>query len=40
MGIELGIGMGHLNWEVKHMAPLEPMVMGLVSALDHDTPLG
>ena len=34
MGIELGIGIGHLNWEIKHMAPLEPMSMGLVSSID------
>jgi len=34
MGIELGIGIGHLNWETKHMAPLEPVIMGLVSAID------
>ena len=34
MGIELGIGIGHLNWEIKHMAPLEPVIMGLVSTID------
>jgi hypothetical protein len=34
MGIELGIGIGYLNWEIKHMAPLEPMIMGLVSTID------
>ena len=34
MGIELGIGISHLNWEIKHMAPLEPMIVRLVSAID------
>jgi hypothetical protein len=34
MGIELGIGIDYLNWEIKHMAPLEPMIMGLVSAIN------
>jgi hypothetical protein len=34
MGIELGIVIGHVNWQVKHMAPLEPMNVGLVSAID------
>ncbi len=34
MGIELGIDIGHLNWEIKHMAPLEPIIMGLVSAIN------
>ena len=34
MGIELGIGIDHLNWEIKHMAPLEPMIVRLVSAID------
>jgi hypothetical protein len=32
MGIELGTGFGNLNREIKHLAPLEPMIMGLVSA--------
>jgi hypothetical protein len=34
MGIELGICIGHLNWEIKHMAPLEPIIMGLVNAIN------
>jgi hypothetical protein len=34
MGIELGTGVGNLNWEIKHLAPLEPMIMGLVSSID------
>jgi hypothetical protein len=34
MGIELGIGISHLNWKIRHMAPLEPMFVRLVSAID------
>jgi hypothetical protein len=34
MDVELGIGIGHLNWEIKHMAPLEPMICRLVSSID------
>ncbi len=34
MGIELGIGIGHLNWEIKHMAPMEPMIVWLVSTIE------
>jgi hypothetical protein len=34
MGIELGIGVGHINWEIKHIAPLELLNTGLESAID------
>jgi hypothetical protein len=34
MGIELGIGVGHLNWEIKHLTPLEPKIVWLVSSID------
>jgi hypothetical protein len=34
MGVEMGIGICHLNWEIKHMAPLEPMIVRLVSNID------
>jgi len=34
MDVELGIGICHLNWEIKHMAPLEPMILRLVSSID------
>ena len=34
MGIELGIGIGHLIWEIKQMAPLEPMIVRLVSSIN------
>ena len=26
--------LAHLNWEIKHMAPLEPMILGLINAID------
>jgi hypothetical protein len=32
MGIELGTGIGHLNWEIKHVAHFAPMIVWLVSA--------
>jgi hypothetical protein len=34
MGIELGTDVGYLNWEIKHMAPLESMIVWLVSAIN------
>jgi hypothetical protein len=34
MGIELRIGIVHLNWEIKHMAPLEPMIVQLINTID------
>jgi hypothetical protein len=34
MGMELGIGVGQLNWEIKHIAPLELLNTGLKSAID------
>jgi hypothetical protein len=31
MGILLGIDIGLLNWEIKQMALLKPMIMGWVN---------
>lgn len=34
MGIELRMGFGHLESEIKHTAPLEPMIVGFVNTID------